>query len=351
MQFTLKEIARQVEGEVAGDPERVVAGAAPFEQAGPEQITFAAGARFCRRIHETGAGVVLVPADFSTEGKDLIRTANPEAAFARVLALFYPPARPAPGIASSARIGAGLSCGKDVSVGECAVIGTGVFLGDRVCIGAGAFIGDEVRIGADTVIQPNVTILDRCRIGARVIVHPGTVIGADGFGYAFDGNQHLKIPHRGTVRIDDDVEIGSCNAIDRGTFGETRIKRGAKTDNLVHIAHNVVVGEGALLVAQVGVSGSVTIGNRAILAGQVGVAQHLKIGDGAIIGPQSGLGKDTEAGEIVTGSPAMPHKTWLRVHRTLPRLPEMAKEIAGLRRRLAALEGACAPAAEDEKER
>jgi len=338
MGYTLEELARLVGGHVAGDPERVVSGAAPFEQAGPDQITYAADAKFCRRIKETAAGAVIVPDDVSTEAKDLIRTAHPNVAFARVLALFAPPSRPGPGIAASARVGAGFTCGRDVSVGECAVIGEGVTLGDRVCIGAGAYIGDQVFIGDDTLVDPNVTIFERCRVGARVIVHAGSVIGADGFGYASDGETHFKIMHSGTVRIDDDVEIGCLNAIDRATFGTTWIQRGVKTDNLVHIAHNVTVGEGTLLVAQVGVSGSVTIGSRAILAGQVGVAQHLNIGDGAIIGPQSGLGKDAKAGEIVTGSPAMPHRTWLRVHRTLPRLPDLAKQVADLQRRLEALE-------------
>ena len=338
MGYTLKELAEAVDGELAGRPERVISGAAPFELAGPDQITYAGSVKFCRRILETGAGAVIVPKDFTSDEKDLIRTAFPEVAFARILALLHPQARPAPGVRPSARIGAGLTCGKKVAVGECAVLGEQVICEDRVCIGAGCYIGDRVRIGADTVIQPNVTILDDCVVGARVIIHSGTVIGADGFGYASDGKEYHKITHRGIVQIDDDVEIGSCNTIDRATFGKTWIQRGVKTDNLVHIAHNVQVGEGTLLVAQAGISGSVTIGTRAILAGQVGVSQHLHIGDGAIVGPQSGLGKDVDAGDIVTGSPAMPHRTWLKVHRTLPRLPDLAKQVAELTRRLDALE-------------
>ncbi len=348
MGYRLKELAEAVGGELAGNPDRVVSGAAPFELAGPDQITYAGSAKFCRRIHETGAGAVIVPPEFETDEKDLIRTAYPEVAFAKLLALLHPRPRPEPGIRSSARIGAGLTCGKDVAVGECAVIGEQVMLEDRVCIGAGCYIGDRVRIGAETMIHPNVTILDGCVVGARVIVHSGTVIGADGFGYASDGKEHHKIAHRGIVQIDDDVEIGSCNAVDRATFGRTWIQRGVKTDNLVHIAHNVKVGEGTLLVAQAGISGSVTIGTRAILAGQVGISQHLHIGDGAIVGPQSGLAKDVDAGDIVTGSPAMPHRTWLKVHRILPRLPDLAKEIARLRRRLEALE--TSPPATSEEE-
>jgi UDP-3-O-[3-hydroxymyristoyl] glucosamine N-acyltransferase len=338
MGYTLKELAETVSGEVAGNPERVVSGAAPFELAGPDQITYAGSVKFCRRIRETGAGAVIVPRDFFCDEKDLIRAASPEVAFARILSLLYPQPRPAPGIRPSARIGAGLTCGRDVAVGECAVVGEEVVFEDGVCIGAGCYIGDRVRIGTETVIQPNVTILEDCVIGARVIIHSGTVIGGDGFGYASDGKQHHKITHRGIVQIDDDVEIGSCNTIDRATFGRTWIQRGVKTDNLVHIAHNVQVGEGALLVAQTGISGSVTIGTRAILAGQAGVSQHLHIGDGAIVGPQSGLSKDVDAGDIVTGSPAMPHRTWLKVHSTLPRLPDLVKQVADLRRRLEAME-------------
>jgi UDP-3-O-[3-hydroxymyristoyl] glucosamine N-acyltransferase len=348
MGYTLQELARQVGGSVVGDPERVVSGAGPFESAGPEQITFAADAKFCRNISQTAAGVVIVPGDFTTEGRDLIQVAHPEVAFAKILLLFHPQVRPAPGVAPSARIGSGLVCGKGVSVGECAVLGQGVLLGDRVCIGAGVYIGDEVSIGPDTILHPNVTILERCRIGARVVIHSGTVVGADGFGYAFDGKVHHKVPHTGIVQIDDHVEIGACNTIDRAKFGATWIKQGVKTDNLVHVAHNVVVGEGALLVAQAGVAGSVTIGTRAILAGQVGVAPHLNIGDGAIAGPQSGIGKDLAPGEIVYGSPGMPHRTWLKVNRALPRLPELAKQLADLRRRLESLEkGGAAESSQD----
>ena len=218
------------------------------------------------------------------------------------------------------------------------MIGERVSLGDRVCLGAGVYIGDGVTIGPDSVIHPNVTILERCRIGARVVIHSGTVIGADGFGYAADEEGHHKIPHTGIVRIDDDVELGACNTIDRAKFNETWIQRGVKTDNLVHIAHNVVVGEETLLIAQAGVGGSVDIGRRAIIAGKVAVAPHVRIGDGAIAGPKSGIGKDLAPGEIVYGAPAMPHRTWLKVHRALPRLPNLAKQVADLRRRLEALE-------------
>jgi UDP-3-O-[3-hydroxymyristoyl] glucosamine N-acyltransferase len=194
-------------------------------------------------------------------------------------------------------------------------------------------------VGDDVVIYPNVTILERCIIGNRVIIHAGTVIGSDGFGFAPDGNCYHKIPHTGIVQIDDDVEIGANNTIDRATFGKTHIGRGVKTDNLVQIAHNVRVGENTVLVAQVGISGSVTIGKNAVLAGQAGVAGHLTIGDGATVGPQTGVVKPVPDGQIVSsGIPQMPHKIWLRVQRLIPKLPEFSKRLSGLEKRFKRLE-------------
>jgi UDP-3-O-[3-hydroxymyristoyl] glucosamine N-acyltransferase len=188
------------------------------------------------------------------------------------------------------------------------------------------------------VLHPNVSILERCELGNRVIIHAGSVIGSDGFGFAPHEGGYAKIPQTGIVRIDEDVEIGACNTIDRATFGMTWIKRGVKTDNLVHIAHNVVVGEDTVLVAQVGISGSVKIGNRSILAGQVGVSQHVSIGDRTTVGPQSGVAKSVPDDQVVSGSPAMPHRIWLKVSNLVPKLPEMKKKIAELEKRIGRLE-------------
>jgi UDP-3-O-[3-hydroxymyristoyl] glucosamine N-acyltransferase len=183
-----------------------------------------------------------------------------------------------------------------------------------------------------------VSILDGSRIGARVIIHAGSVIGADGFGFASDGKEHHKLLHTGIVQIDDDVEIGACNTIDRAKFGRTWIQRGVKTDNLVHIAHNVVIGERSLVIAHAGVAGSAKIGAWVVLAGQVGVAPHVTIGDGAVIAPQSAVPKDVAPGEVLTGTPAIPHRTFLKMQRMLPKVPDMAKQLADLKRRVAALE-------------
>jgi UDP-3-O-[3-hydroxymyristoyl] glucosamine N-acyltransferase len=207
-------------------------------------------------------------------------------------------------------------------------------LGHRVVLYPNVVIGDNVIIGDDVKVLPNVTIYERCIIGNRVTIHAGSVIGSDGFGFAPEGQTYIKIPHTGIVQIDDDVEIGANNTIDRATFGKTWIQSGVKTDNLVHIAHNVTVGENSLLVGQVGISGSVNIGKNAILAGQAGIAGHLSVGNGAIVGPQAGVAKSVPDGETVSGSSAMPHRLWLRMQRILPKLPELAKKLSEVERRL-----------------
>lgn len=193
-------------------------------------------------------------------------------------------------------------------------------------------------MGNDVQIYPNVTILERCRIGSRVIIHAGTVIGSDGFGFVPDGKKYYKIPHIGIVQIDDDVEIGAGNAIDRATIGKTWIRRGAKTDNLVHIAHNVTVGEDTALLGQVGISGSVTIGKNAVLAGQVAVADHITIGDEVTASGQTAIVKSVPRGEIVSGTYAMPHRLWLRVQQILPKLPELKKKLTEIEKRLKKIE-------------
>lgn len=338
MRKSMKEIADAIEGRLDGDPEKMISGISPFETAGKDDITLAGSPKFFKRIEETLAAAVIVPLSFEGSGKSLVRVKNPQAAFAKAVGLFHPRPSPVDFISPDSHIGEGFSGGRDLTISHGVVIGAGVSIGNRVRLHPGVVIGDDVKIGDDVEIFPNVAIRERCRIGNRVIIHAGTVIGSDGFGFAPDGEIYLKIPHTGTVRIDDDVEIGALNAIDRATFGETWIQRGVKTDNLIHIAHNVTVGEDSVLVAQVGVSGSTTIGRHAILAGQAGVSGHLKIGDNVTIGPQAGIAKDIADNTIVSGSPEMPHSQWLRVQSIVPRLPEMKKRIADLEKRLKALE-------------
>jgi len=334
MKVPISKIAALVQGNLIGDSNKMISGAAPFEQAGENEITVAGNAKFLKKMGDCLAAAIIVPRDVTTGASNLVQVDNPMLAFAKTLQYFYPPAQPQAGTHPDAVIGQEFNHGQGLSVGPVAVIGRHVTVGDRVWLHPGVVIGDKVVMGDDVVIHPNVTIQEGCVIGNRVIIHAGTVIGSDGFGFAPDGNCYHKIPHTGIVQIDDDVEIGANNAIDRGTFGKTHIGQGVKTDNLVHIAHNVSVGANTVLVAQVGISGSVTIGKNAILAGQAGVAGHLTIGDGATVGPQTGVGRPVPDGQIVSsGIPEMPHRIWLRVQRLIPKLPEFSKRLSGLEKR------------------
>ena len=334
----MREIAGLIKGELIGDPDIIIKGIRGFDDAGPDEITFVSSPKYIKRINETRAAAIIVPPEVREAGRNLICVSNPYLAFAKVATLFCTVPRPVLGVSAHAVVGDDFQHGKDISVSPGVVIGNGVVVGDRVSLMAGVVLGDHVVIGNDVLIYPNVTILERCQIGNRVIIHAGSVIGSDGFGFAPDGERYFKIPQVGIVRIDDDVEIGAANTIDRATFGATWIKRGVKTDNLVQIAHNVVVGEDTVIVAQVGIAGSVTIGSHVTLAGQVGVVGHITIGENVIVGAQSGVAKSIPAGQTVSGSPIMPHDTWLRSSIMIPKLPTMAKKIKELEKRVVCLE-------------
>jgi len=343
MEISLSDIALKVGGELRGEPQKIIRNAAPFERATSEDITFAGSAKFIKRLNLTKAGGVFIPESSLSKAtlevlQNLIIVDHPQVAFARVLNLFYPPSKPASGINRNAAIGKNFIYGADVSIAPFVVIGNDVKIGSRVCLHPHVVIEDHAVIGDDTEIFPHVTIHRDSEIGAHVIIQSGSVIGSDGFGYASDGNQYIKIRHTGIVQIDDDVEIGACNTIDRATFGKTWIQQGVKTDNLVHIAHNVTVGANTVFAAQVGVSGSTTIGRNAILAGQVGVSEHLTIGDGAILGPQAGIAQSVSKGQVVSGSPEMPHRLWLRVQRIIPRLPLLRKQLGAIEKKVTKIE-------------
>lgn len=338
MELSVRKIAELVRGEVVGDGDFIIRGVAPFENAGPDDITFAATASYKKRVDETRATAVIVTHEVCESKKILVRVKNPSLALAKISTLFHPVFRPVVGISQDAHVGKNFKCGIDISVYPGVFIGDDVTLGDRVTLHPGVVIDNHVVAGNDVVVYPNASILERCQIGSRVVIHAGSVIGSDGFGFASDGDRYHKIPQTGIVRIDDDVEIGACNTIDRATFGRTWIKRGVKTDNLVHVAHNVVVGEDTVLVAQVGISGSVTIGDRSILAGKAGVAGHLKIGDGVTIGPQAGVTKSVPDAQIVSGFPAVPHRLWLKVSNIIPKLPDMKKKLRELEKRIEKME-------------
>ena len=338
MEATLSEIADLVGGRIIGDSMTVICGASSFEDAKRCDITFAGDAGFLKKIEETVAGAVIVPKNFSESSKNLVQVNNPKVAFTKVLNLFYPPSVPVPGISPSAHIGNGFKCGRDVSIAPNAVIGDNVVLGNRVSIYPCSYIGDSVLIGDDVKIYSNVSVLERCIIGNRVIIHAGSVIGSDGFGFSSDGDKYFKIPHTGIVRIDDDVEIGAGNTIDRATFGKTWICRGVKTDNQVHIAHNVTVGEDSLLIAQAGIGGSSSIGKHTIISGQAAVADHVTIGNNVILVGKAGVAKSVQDGEILSGVPAIPHKLWLKVQNVIPKLPDIRKKLLEIEKRLERME-------------
>jgi len=335
---SLAEIARAVDGEIQGDPDKLIQGAAPFEEASEEEITFAASPKFIKQLDRSKAGAVIVPSGVPKMDINLVVVKNPLVAFAKILEFLYPSVPGKIGIHSNTSVGENFIHGSSVSIGPSVVIADNVTIGERVVLHPGVVIGCNVTMGDDVMIYPNVTILERCRIGSRVIIHAGSVIGSDGFGFAPDGEKWVKIPHKGIVRIDDDVEIGAGNTIDRGTLGQTWIQRGVKTDNLVHIAHNVTVGENSAFAAQVGIAGSATLGRHTVLAGQAGVAGHLTLGDYVTVGPQAGVSKDISEGMTVSGTPEMPHKLWLRVQRTIPKLPGLKKKIDELEKKLKNIE-------------
>lgn len=341
MEKSLAELIELIGGEIQdiqGDSQMIVRGIAPFDHAGIDDITFADSPKILKRISETNAGAVIVPKKFQQNvSANLIKSDNPRLVFAKIMHACFPVARPVENISHQASVGQNVSFGTNVSVGPLAVIGDNVAIGSRVIIHPHVVIGNGAVIGDDVEIYPNVTILDRCIIGNRVIIHSGTVIGSDGFGFVPDGEKHYKIPQLGIVRIEDDVEIGACNTIDRATFGETWIKSGVKTDNHVQIAHNVEIGENTLIVSQVGIAGSATIGKNVILAGQAGIGGHITIGDFTTVGPQAGVTRSVPSGKVVSGTPEMPHRLWLRVSQIIPRLPELKRKIKDIENRLDAL--------------
>lgn len=340
MELSLKEIAEVVGGLAQGDPDWKISGTAPFERAGEKEITLAGTPAYWKNIDRTGAGAVIVPPGVPCGDRNRIETGTPQVAFTILINLFAEAdGRPSePGISPRACIGRNFTCGRTVRIAPTVVISDNVSLGERVVLHPGVFLGDGVTIGHDVIIHANVAILNGSIIGSRVTIQAGSVIGSDGFGYTRDGDRYLKITHTGFVQIDDDVEIGAGNTIDRGTFDKTHIRSGVKTDNLVHIAHNVTIGENTIIVAQTGIAGSVTIGRNVILAGQAGIAGHLTIGDRATIGPQAGIVKSVSAHEVVSGTPGIPHQLWLKAQSLVPRLPAIKKSLKDLEKRVAALE-------------
>jgi len=339
MQKTLKEIAKLIDGEVIGDGEILISGASGIREAAEGDITFLANSKYSSLMDKTRAAAIITSTDAQNTAKPVILTQNPSLAFIKIISLFTPDDAGHPsGIDYTAVIGKNVSLGKDVTIGAYSVIADNVTLEDNVIIYAGCYIGHHTKIGAQTLIYPHVPIRERISIGRRVIIHSGAVVGSDGFGFATIKGAHHKIPQVGTVEIHDDVEIGANVTIDRARFDKTVIGRGTKIDNLVQIAHNVIIGENSLIVAQVGIAGSAIIGNNVTLGGQAGLVGHITIGDNAIVTGQSGVAKSVPADTMVSGYPARPFMTTQRVNASLQNLPKLFNQVKELKKKIEELE-------------
>jgi UDP-3-O-[3-hydroxymyristoyl] glucosamine N-acyltransferase len=331
---TLEEIASSLGCSYEGDGSTPIKGVAGIREAKKGDMTFLANPKYHKELAGTSASAVVAAPGVDTGGLAVIRADNPYYAFSLVVRMFAPDREIVPGIHPGAVVGEGAVIGEGASVYPNAFVEKGARIGAHTVIYPGVYIGEGSSVGEDCIIYPNVVIRDGVRIGDRVIIHGGTVVGADGFGYATEKGVHHKIPQIGGVVIEDDVELGANVTVDRGALGDTVIKRGSKIDNLVMIAHNVVIGEGSIIVAQAGISGSTVLGHHVVLAGQVGLVGHLNIGDGVQVGAKSGVSRDLDAWQAYSGIPAIPHKEWLRVQAVLPRLPELKKQLAELIRQV-----------------
>ncbi len=330
----LGDLARSLGGRVVGDEELTISGIAPLDAAGPDDLSFLASPRYREQARASRAGAVLAGPGADLPGRTLLVVPDPYRALADALAILHPARRPPEGISPLAVIGAGCQLDDGAAVLPAAVLGGRCRLGARSVVMSGAVLGDDVKVGEETIIHPNATIYDGCTIGSRVIVHAGAVIGSDGFGFARDGERHVKIPQVGSVVVEDDVEIGANVTVDRATLGTTVVGRGTKIDNLVQIGHNVRIGSNSLLVAQSGVSGSTRLGSGVILAGQSGAVGHIEIGDGARVGAKSAVTHDLPAGAYVVGHPAIEAGAWRRAAAIFARLPELRRRLMRLERRL-----------------
>jgi len=337
--ISVQDLAELVGGEVVGDGAKVVSGFAPLGQATATDISFLVKGNTSDTLEATGAGAVLVPQNITSQVKTpLVKVRDPYLASAIVHNYFLEEVFVAKGVHERAFVGADCTLGSEVTIAPLAVIGDRVSIGERVSVESGAVIGEDVTIDDDCTICANVTVCKGSIIGNRVTIHSGTVIGSDGYGYApNEKGEHVKRPQVGIVRIDDDVEIGANSCIDRAAYGETWIKSGCKIDNLAQIAHNVVIGENSLIVAQVGISGSTTLGRNVVMGGQAGCAGHLQIGDRVMVAARGGVHSNLEKGAVVGGAPAFPARQWAKSCAVFNKLPELQKQVKNNRKAIEAL--------------
>lgn len=336
---TLAALAELTGGELCGDGDLLIAGVAGLDRAGPEELSFLANPKYRGQLERTRAGAIIVhPSLAGAIDKPLLLCANPYLAFARVLGHFNPPPAVPAGVRAGATVDPTAQVAADAAVSPGCVIGAGAVIGAGTILHPNVVIYPGVKIGSRCTLHAGVVVREDCVLGDRVIVHASAVIGADGFGYAPDGPRYFKVPQVGRVVIEDDVEIGACATVDRGTLGDTRIGRGSKIDNLVQVAHNVQLGEDCIMVAQSGIAGSTVVGRHCTFGGQAAAAGHLKIGDNVTIAARGGVSGNVESNQVMAGFPLQPHREWLKSATAMTHLPELRRELYSLRQRLQELE-------------
>ena len=337
MTFTASQIAEQLRGSVLGDGSVEITGFATADLARPGDLTFAEKESYFAAAEASQASAILVSGEFASSKKVLIRVPNARVAVARLLPLFFPPEQHAPGVHATATVAASAQVDPTAHIGPGCVVGARVKIGAHAVLMGGNHIGRDCQIGEDGCLFPNVVLYAQCRIGNRVSIHAGTVIGSDGYGYVFDEGRHRKMLQVGNVVIHDDVEIGANTAIDRGALGATVIGQGTKIDNQVHIAHNVVIGKHCLVMGQVGFAGSTQLGDYCVIASQSGIAGHLKLGNQATVGAKSGVMRDIPDKGTVLGMPAAPDKQTKRQWISVQQLPDMIHRLRDLEKLVAEL--------------
>ena len=348
---TLRELAARLECHLEGDGDVEIVRVAGIQDAGPGDVTFLANPKYEKALRGTQASAVILREDAPAAPCAMLRARDPYLAFARAVGLFAPAWRPASGVHALAAVAEDARLGAQVSVGPFVAIGEGVTVGDRTVIFPNVTVGAGARIGSDCVIHSNVSIRERVALGDRVILQNGVVVGADGYGFVRRGDgTHEKIPQVAAVVIEDDVELGANTTVDRPAVGETRIKAGAKIDNLVQIGHGVTVGRNVLMAAQVGIAGSTDIADEVIFGGQVGVGGHLTIGRGAVAVGQSGVTHSLDPGAMVAGYPAIDSREWRKASVLFRRLPELKQRLEALEALVAELTGRRAPDRESSSE-
>jgi UDP-3-O-[3-hydroxymyristoyl] glucosamine N-acyltransferase len=332
---TIRELAEWVHGEVLGDGETAISNARTLTEAQPGDITFVEHEKHLHAWHVSRASAAIVPGHVPVNGRPIIRVHDPLMAFARVVQqLRGRPVEASPSISPSAHVHPTARLAASVTVGPFVVVGENSEIGANTVLHAGAVVGRSCKVGENVVLHPHVVISDDCVLGSRVVIHANAVIGADGFGYRTQEGKHVKVPQLGWVEIEDDVEVGACSTIDRGTFGPTRVGAGTKIDNLVMIGHNCQIGKHNVLCSQVGIAGSCTTGDYVVMGGQVGIADHIAVGDRVTIMAKSGISRNVPTGVRYSGYPGRPHKEFMKTLFLVDKLPELNHDIREIKKHL-----------------